>query len=127
MNSTITNQRWGQRLGIAAPQVGISKRMFIALGKLYINPEWTPTRAPKEIVEEGCYSIGHGKTYKVPRAKYGWAKWQNIQGEWMESKIRGLEAVVFQHELDHLDGKCCCDTGELVIPKGASYSGQTKL
>lgn len=87
------------------------------MGKVYINPEWTPTRAPKETIIEGCYSVGHDKTYKVPRSKYGWAKYQTIDGEWRENeKIRGIDAVVFQHELDHLDGKCCCDTGELNVP-----------
>lgn len=117
MNSTLNNQRWGMKLGIAAPQVGINKRFFIAMGKLYVNPEWTPTRAPKESVTEGCYSVGHDKLYKVPRSKYGWAKWQNSNGDWAESKIRGLDAIVFQHELDHLNGKCCCDTGKLISPK----------
>jgi peptide deformylase len=113
---TLSSQKWGAKLGIAAPQVGINKRVIISLGRVMINPEWQPSKAPPETITEGCYSVGK-KTFRVSRAKYGWAKWQTINGEWREEKIKGLPAVVFQHELDHLDGKCCIDTGE---PTGQS-------
>jgi peptide deformylase len=84
--------------------------MFLMMGSLMINPEWNGTQAPPTDVTEGCYSIG-AQLYKVQRAPYGWARWQTITGEWREEKLKGLQAIVFQHELDHLDGKCCIDTG----------------
>ncbi len=80
------------------------------MGRVMINPEWHETKAPKIDVTEGCYSIGKD-TYRVPRAPYGWAKWQDSNGEWHEEKLKDLPAIVFQHEFDHLDGKCCADTG----------------
>lgn len=101
------------RLGITAPQVGINKRFFIMMGKAMVNPEWKETKAPKNEVIEGCYSVGKER-YKVMRAPYGWAKWQDSNGNWHEEKLKGLEAIVFQHELDHLNGLCCIDTGEKV-------------
>lgn len=81
-------------------------------GKAYINPEWTPTRAPMEDMAESCYSLGEGKFYLVPRATYGWARYQGINGEWIEEKIKGIDAIVYQHELSHLDGKCSIDLGK---------------
>lgn len=101
------------RLGIAAPQIGINKRVIIVRGNVMFNPEWMPTKAPPETVIEECYSVP-GKRFKVSRAPYGWAKWTNIDGKPFEDKLKGLPAIVFQHELDHLDGKCCIDVGEPV-------------
>lgn len=113
MAVTLDSQNWGMKLGISAPQVGINKRLFIMKGKIIINPEWNETKAPKTIVSESCYSVGK-KIFKVPRAPYGWAKWQDSNGEWHEEKLKNLEAIIYQHELDHLNGLCCCNTGEEV-------------
>ena len=118
----LKRQKWGQQLGIAAPQIGINQRIMIVLGQEMINPEWTPARTPTEDFTEGCYSLGEGNYYKVPRVKYGWAKWQNLKGEWMEEKLNDMKARVFMHELGHLDGICCNDIGEEVIKDGAKYT-----
>jgi peptide deformylase len=120
MLTVLGSQKWGQKLGIAANQAGLKYRMCICLGKLYINPEFTPTKAPPEISREGCYSLGEGELYEIPRAKYGWLKYQDTKGEWHEEKVKGIEAIVVQHELDHLDGKLCSAGGKLVSsPKKA--------
>ncbi len=111
MGAALASQNWGQRLGIAAPQIGINKRVIVVRGNVMFNPEWNPTRAPQDTITEGCYSLP-GKTFRVSRAPYGWAKWTTIDGRPGESKLSGLPAIVFQHELDHLDGKCCADVGE---------------
>ena len=111
MGATLAKQSYGDRLGIAAPQIGISLRVVIVRGNVMFNPEWIPSKAPLEIGMEGCYSLPK-KVYRVPRAKYGWARWTNIDGRPMESKLQGIPAIVFQHELSHLDGKCCADLGE---------------
>ena len=110
MLATLNKQEWGQKLGIAAPQIGANKRVFITLGHVFVNPEFTPTKAPPETITEGCYSLGK-RLFKVPRAKYGWAKWQDTRGNGFEEKISGLKAIVFQHELDHLNGKSCVENG----------------
>ncbi len=111
MNTALGGVHYGMRLGLAAPQIGINKRVIIVRGNVMFNPEWTPTRAPLNQIQEACYSCP-GKIYKVGRAQYGWAKWTDINGRQMSDKLKELPAVVFQHELDHLDGKCCADVGE---------------
>lgn len=115
LGAALGKMDYGDRLGIAAPQVGINLRVMIVRGNVMFNPEWTPTKAPAETITEACYSVP-GKFYKVPRAKYGWAKWTNIEGRPMEDKLTGLPAIVYQHELDHLNGKCCADVGEETQP-----------
>lgn len=114
MVASLAAQKWGSRLGLAANQIGIKERMAIVLGKLVINPEWTPSKAPKTQTMEGCYSLGLHKVYKMSRDTYGWAKWQDTKGEWHEEKLRDIKAIVFQHELDHLLGRTCHEGGELV-------------
>lgn len=113
MHGTLISQKYGQRLGLAAPQIGINKRIIIVRGVVLINPEFIPTKAPKNDIIEGCYSVPN-KVYKVSRAKYGWCRWYSIDGELREYRVKGLEAIVLQHEIDHLDGKCCVDIGEEV-------------
>lgn len=111
MAAALFTQKWGQRLGIAAPQIGINQRVISVRDNVMFNPEWHPTKAPANTITEACYSVP-GKTFRVQRAPYGWAKWRNIHGHPFEDKLTGLPAIVFQHELDHLDGKCCADVGE---------------
>ncbi len=114
MSATLNKQDWGQKLGITAPQIGVNKRVFIALGHVFVNPEFTPTKAPTEAITESCYSVGKDKLYKMQRAKYGWLKYQDLNGKWCEEKISGLKAIVVQHELDHLNGKFCVEKGEKI-------------
>lgn len=113
MGAALGAQKWGQKLGIAAPQIGINKRVIVVRGNVMFNPEWHPAKAPTDTITEACYSVP-GKTFKVQRAPYGWVKWTNIHGKPGEHKLQGIPAVVLQHELDHLDGKCCGDVGEEV-------------
>lgn len=104
---------YGAKLGIAAPQIGINQRVMIVRGNVMFNPSWTPSKAPPEQVTESCYSVPK-LLYRTQRAPYGWAKWTKIDGTPCEDKLKGIPAIVFQHELDHLDGKCCADIGELL-------------
>lgn len=111
MGRALQNTDYGARLGLAAPQIGINKRVIIVRGNVMFNPTWTPSKAPPNLVTEGCYSVPR-RLYKVSRAPYGWAKWTGIDGKQYEDKLKGIPAIVFQHEIDHLDGKCCADVGE---------------
>lgn len=108
---------YGDRLGMAAPQIGINKRIFVCQGAVCINPsfQW-PKHRPMREWGEGCYSCP-GKMYKTQRAEYGWATWYSIDGVKREFKLKGKDALIFQHELDHLDGLCCIDIGEEVPEK----------
>lgn len=114
MGAALRATGYGARLGLAAPQIGISKRIFVCKGAVCINPEMVvpTTHSMKELIE-GCYSVP-GKTYKTKRYKTVMAKWWSIDGQLRQYKLRGLDAIVYQHEMQHLDGICCCDIGEEV-------------
>lgn len=121
LNASLMAQNWGNRLGLAAPQIDINKRIFIYLSrgsyKVCINPIWRPSKAPQELIIEACYSLRKGDYYKVRRDSTGWAHYQGINGRWEEEKLNGQDAIVYQHELGHLDGICCDKIGELIKDK----------
>jgi peptide deformylase len=96
-------------VGLAANQVGVSKRIFVASadgvkGKelVFVNP--AILHRAGEIREfEGCLSVP--QTHEpVRRFREVTLRAQNIGGEWIEVKATGLLARIFQHETDHLDG-----------------------
>lgn len=126
MGAALSATNYGDKLGVAAPQIGISKRLMVVMGAVMINPTWQPSRAPKETIVEGCYSVP-GKVYEVERAPYGWATWKNIEGTERRFKLNGLNAIVFQHELDHLDGRCCADVGKLLKEDNTTKMAKYKI
>lgn len=96
-------------LGLAAPQVGESIRLFIYHAP-EINPGYIAVINPQIIKmsgslyeEEGCLSIPEYRT-KVNRAERILVKGKDIDGKEFESELSGLLARIFQHEIDHLDG-----------------------
>lgn len=98
------------KVGLACPQIGISKRAVIVLGKVIFNSEFRPANQI-EIAQEGCFSVENASVFQsVARPKYGWASW--IDGDTLEKKeekLNGFPARVFQHELDHLNGVLCIE------------------
>jgi len=93
-------------LGLAAPQVGMLKRVIIAdvgdgLVSL-VNPKilW---RQGKDIMSEGCLSIP-GINLEIKRSKEVIVEGLNKEGEKVQLGAVGLFARVLQHEIDHLDG-----------------------
>ncbi len=102
---------WGVPLGLAAPQIGENVRLFIAEGKVYINPRITwETKAPKTLYSEGCYSLEENRfDYKVYRAVSIRLAWQDFNGDAHEQRFNGKNAQIILHELDHLDGVLCHD------------------
>lgn len=109
LRQALESTGYGDKLGVAAPQIGISKRVFIAQDVVMFNPKWIPSEGKKASVE-GCYSIV-GPVFSVKRAAQGRASWQDINGMWQHRILRGLSAIVFQHEFDHINGKCIADVG----------------
>ncbi|AYZ74358.1 peptide deformylase [Fusobacterium necrophorum] len=103
-------------VGLAAPQVGISLRMFVCdIGtpeesnvKKIINPLITPLTEETISVEEGCLSIP-GIYKKVERIAKLKLEYQNEQGEFMEEILEGFPAIVVQHEYDHLEATLFVD------------------
>lgn len=98
---------WGKMVGLAAPQIGIPKRFFIALYKMYINPEILAYSKETYHTREGCYSLEKNKEYDVMRYKEIVLRWQDRIGFSHTKKFDGFRAQVIQHEQDHLLGKLC--------------------
>ena len=98
-------------IGLAAPQIGVNKRItVIDLSNkanpeeklVIINPEIIH-REGKQFSEEGCLSLPEIRE-KVSRAAKVRIKAQNVKGEWFEMEAEELLSRCFQHEIDHLDG-----------------------
>ena len=98
-------------IGLAAPQIAISKRIFIvdtSFGKdpkeklVLINPEIVE-REGRQLEEEGCLSLPDIRD-KVSRAFHVRVRAQDVRGKWFEVEGDELLARAFQHENDHLDG-----------------------
>lgn len=99
-------------IGLSANQVGLEWRMFIASyrNKFYaiFNPVISKHSAEKETLEEGCLSIP--ETFiEIPR--YLWITLEGLDQNGKKIKIRtsGIMARIFQHEIDHLNGKLITD------------------
>jgi peptide deformylase len=94
-------------VGLAAPQVGHSIRLFVydagdGLTTL-INPEILQKKGEQYEPEEGCLSIP-GLRGVVPRAKEIKVRAMDISGNTIYFKAKEFEARIIQHEYDHLDG-----------------------
>lgn len=95
-------------LGLAAPQVGIQKRLFVyQLGDeapvTIVNPTITESRGEWEY-EEGCLSIP-GLFFPIVRPKEIHLTGYDLDGNEISIEADEVEARCFQHELDHLDGR----------------------
>lgn len=106
-----------QGVGIAAPQVGESLRVFIVASRpndryphaplmeptIMINPEllWHSDLMEKDW--EGCLSIP-GIRAKINRYTHIRVSYLNVLGDVIETEFTGFIARIFQHELDHLNG-----------------------
>lgn len=117
----IDTMRDSNGVGLASPQVGIIKRLFVACPYLpeksdtfvMINPEITYQEGEQEC-REGCLSVpGYigivNRPYKI-RIKY-----QDLDAEWIEEEFEGFAANVICHEYDHLAGILYTDKTELLM------------
>lgn len=94
-------------VGIAAPQVGVAKRIIVVKTKtgpeVFVNPKIISKSLRLIESEEGCLSVpevfGVVKRHKSVKIRA-----LDRQGEKIQLKASGFEAIVFQHEIDHLDG-----------------------
>lgn len=95
-------------IGLAAPQVGILKRIFVMGNeqRLFacINPEILESTG-EYIDQEGCLSFPN-LWLNVRRYEKIKVKYYNALGEEIISEFEGIIGRVFQHERDHLDGVC---------------------
>jgi peptide deformylase len=102
-------------VGLAAPQLGIEKRLIAVHfedqdGKLYsyglVNPKIISHSVEKAYLSggEGCLSVDRPVEGYVVRHARITVKATDINGEDVKLRLRGYPAIVFQHEIDHLNG-----------------------
>ena len=111
-------------LGLAGPQVGMMRRLFICLDDRdmpeevpadyeykfieFINPEIPELSEEKVDLYEGCLSFpGHNGA--IERSKHVKVKAQDRHGEWFEMEADDMLARCIQHENNHLDGVTIMD------------------
>ena len=110
-------------VGLAAPQIGVSKRLIIVempddeeyehSGERFVmcNPEIVKTSRETEIGQEGCLSVA-GYVGWVERAEQIIVRGQDPRGKKVQFKAKGYLARAFQHETDHLNGVLYVDLAE---------------
>ena len=103
-------------VGLAAPQVGLSEALIVvdAGSGLYklINPRLVKTEG-QQISEEGCLSVPEVGV-RIKRAKSVVVEALDENGKPVKIEAEGLLACVFQHELDHLNGRLIIDHASLI-------------
>jgi len=99
--------RTNKGIGLAAPQIGKSLRVFVmevqGRARACFNPEIVESSTVMAEFQEGCLSFP-GESCNISRPDTIIVRYQDARGEWTETNLVGLEARCFQHELDHLDG-----------------------
>lgn len=118
----IQTMRKAQGVGIAAPQVGKSLRLFIVAPEPSVRYPKAPRIPPVAMINpviikrskkmvtdwEGCLSIP-GLRGRVPRHHALDIEFTDIQGRRLRGKLSGFVARIFQHELDHVNGMVFVD------------------
>jgi len=111
------SEKYGLRpgVGVAAPQLGLNKRMLavhfedlkgVLYSDGYINPKIISHSVEQTYIStgEGCLSVDREVPGIVPRYKRITIKATTLSGEEIKLRLKGYAAVVFQHEIDHLNG-----------------------
>ena len=109
-------------VGIAAPQIGINRRMILVMRydkpgepiEPYLNIQIDSLLGEKEPGPEGCLSLPpyRGIVRRYPRVQISYVK---PDGTPVTEKVEGYSAVIFQHECDHLDGILYIDRADTVF------------
>ncbi len=120
----IETMRTENGIGIAAPQVNVHKRIIIVdtghnKPTAFFNPKIISKSFLKIESEEGCLSVP-GVFGMVKRHRAVTLSAFDIKGEESTFRVEGLMSIVFQHEIDHLDGI-------LFIDKVSRYTVHPKL
>lgn len=98
-------------VGLAAPQIGLSLRLFVmdceGVKLVAANPQIVGTEG-EQSGQEGCLSVGKVPAVVVRPQKVR-LRAQGLDGEWFEREAEGYAARAFLHETDHCDGKLFID------------------
>lgn len=94
-------------LGLAAPQVGVFKKIFVARirnkFKHFVNPQIVKSSPKETALMEGCFSVPeiYGNVTRPAEVE---VKYQDMHGKRQQVTFKGLAAKIIQHEFDHLNG-----------------------
>jgi peptide deformylase len=106
--------------GMSAIQLGVAKRIFAMCRKsgniiIVINPKIVERSDENVASPEGCFSIPcmPGVGAVVSRAKSISVQYEDETGRCIDTQLNGMEARIFQHEMDHLEGILCIDKDRL--------------
>lgn len=107
LDNMVETMHSAKGVGLAAPQVGISKRIFVCdqgdgVVRKVINPVITPLTEKLMDYEEGCLSVP-GIYKKVQRPEKIKIEYLNEKGESVTEEVEGFLAIIMQHEYDHLN------------------------
>lgn len=108
-------------VGVAAPQIGIDKQVFVVylmdydeegneteaiIDEIFVNPKIMSHSVQKAALKEGegCLSVPRDVPGIVPRPKRVTVKYQDLDGNEKQVRLKDYEAIVVQHEIDHLKG-----------------------
>jgi peptide deformylase len=101
-------------VGLAAPQIGLSIRLFVCNptgeakdSMAFVNPMFTELTGAEER-EEGCLSIPN-VTVNVRRATQVTMQANDLEGRPVEARATNFVARIWQHEVDHLNGRLIID------------------
>jgi peptide deformylase len=110
-------QKHGLRpgIGLAAPQINVSKRMIAVhvsdekdnlISHALFNPKIISHSVERSYLSagEGCLSVDEAIPGYVPRYARVTVKGIDLEGNEVKLRLKGLPAIVFQHEIDHLNG-----------------------
>lgn len=123
-------------LGLSAPQIGIFKRVIVCWGStgesnvegwnVYINPVLEEVSSDERMFyEEGCLSFPYA-TVRTNRNSEILVSYIEEDGERHKCVLTDRDAIVFQHELDHLDGTLMFDRVAKSVPQEANV-GKNKV
>ncbi len=130
MQEALAKEKHG--VALAAPQIGQSLRIFVVAGfvfarrageeydekvhkpKVYINPTITNASKRSVVGDEGCLSIPNKYSWSVKRAEKISIDYLDEKGKKHSRGASGFLARIFQHEIDHLDGKLYTDIAKSI-------------
>jgi peptide deformylase len=115
-NETIAKENgFRPGIGLAAPQINVLKRMIaihvddekgVKHSYALFNPKIVSHSVEKAylVTGEGCLSVDEPHPGYVPRYARITVKGTTLEGEEVKLRLKGMLAIVFQHEIDHLNG-----------------------
>lgn len=104
--------RDNEGIGLAAPQVGVWRKVMVFLDSeanyvMAINPKYVP-KGSRAKTKEGCLTVPNKeaeiKRYKRIKARF-WTFDEEGKPKFVEWTLMGHSAVIYQHEVDHLEGR----------------------